>query len=477
MIFLLLLISFAHCLEIELVSNSSQLVSRGQAIDLICPLSHNQSSFLLSWYKDGNKISAALTNNRFKMHSAKLTISHFLKIDKGSYNCELITGQGQIILSSFVHLTSNSESNQSSYEQVTRSIDGHKPQFVHSYYTASQNQYLDASIEFDCLAGGLPKPSVLWYKNGRVLSEEEYGIVRNLMVFKLNKLLTSDSGEYRCQVFNQFGEINRHFKVDVIRRQKVKVGHNRTAKLECSDHISNWFVKYKNKEYLREEKIVVGEDVFYLFSSDLLNQKSLMLRQVNWFTNGLYVCYGESKVKSEVYDLEVEGFIASGLEQKGLGEKNDKLLSIDYPLPVIIIIVLSLASFVLITLLALYYLVKLRKGSNREECCEDVKRSFDNNQLSHGQVDYFKTRRSLIVPCSSNVPLHVYPLPIFRSQMIRPTQSTPQYYHSIRQQDLPSNISSNSVRQKWSHCGDYQSARIDSSSVTRSSSYRSCSKF
>lgn len=446
------------------------MISRGQAIELTCPLGHN-SPFLLSWFKNGNKLSSALTNNRFQMNSTNLKINHFLKLDIGVYNCELITGNGQVIQSGHANLLSNVESNvHKNTEQVTKKIQGHKPQFINSY-SLIENQYEESSLQLDCLALGNPKPNILWYKNGRVVSEEEYGIVRNLMLFKFNKLYASDSAQYRCQVFNQFGEINRHFNLNVIRTEKLSVKHETNVNLNCSDDKSKWYVKYKNREYLSENKINIGSDDFYLLESNLISYGELVIKKANLFSSGLYVCVNGNKVTSNVFDLEVHGFSPINPVSLEIGYQNQKLAITDnYPLPVLIIIVLSILSLVLIVILTLYYLVKLRKGVDYNDV--SVKHSFDRPNSSNHETNYFEMRRFSVVPGLSTMPTYVYPQQLFRSQMIRPTQSTPQYFQCVQRPDLiisNSNVLLNNA--------SYQSNRNNLSSINHSNSYRSCSKF
>jgi len=72
-----------------------------------------------------------------------------------------------------------------------------------------------SQIRLRCRASGSPKPDILWYKDGIILSEEEYGITRSKWTLELKNLHVEDSGNYTCHVFNKHGYINATYKLDV----------------------------------------------------------------------------------------------------------------------------------------------------------------------------------------------------------------------------------------------------------------------
>ena len=457
--------SYCTQIQIELSSNSTSIVSEGDSIEIKCPLSFNQSSFFLSWYKNGDKLSTIMTNNRFQIDHYKIKINNFFSTDSGLYNCELITGNGKVVQSAYLRLYGNNHSSQIQ-NVTTKRIEGYKPEFINSQYPLHTNIYEYKTFELDCLATGFPKPSVLWYKNGRVISEEEYGIVRNLMVFKFKKVFLSDSGEYRCQVYNKLGEINRYFKINVARKEKVTINHNNSVKLNCSNDKSDWYVKYKNKEFYTTKKIILSSDNFFLHESDSINNNILFIKHASLLDSGLYFCYNKGKINSKVYDLEVHGFSNNAYQfDKTQTQINNSNLIFDYPLPVIIIIILSLLSVVLIMILTLYYFVKLRKSKD-----DNVDNSIKKYPNSDMDVNLFKTRRVSNITSVCHVPNYAITQPIFRSQIIRPAQSTPQYYHFVRNQDMAYN-------NNFLNHVSYQSTKSNLSSIARSNSYRSCSKF
>ena len=74
------------------------------------------------------------------------------------------------------------------------------------------------NIKMDCTAIGNPKPTILWYINGKVFKERRgYPLkrdpYRHAMIIKDS--VPDDSGKYTCNVSNRYGWINYTYRVDV----------------------------------------------------------------------------------------------------------------------------------------------------------------------------------------------------------------------------------------------------------------------
>ena len=467
--------SESNVTKIDLNSNKTLMFTKGSQLELNCPLVDvKNTSFFVSWFKNKNKISSILTTARFEISFNKLSISSFFKTDSGVYHCEIVTGSGLILKSGIVNLEYQGVEQQqveNSSNQVQNEKIGIKPEFMNYYENKTEIYFEGSKIEFDCLSTGSPQPQVLWYKNNQVVSEEEYGIVRNLMLFKFKKLLLSDSGQYRCQVFNQHGEINRYFKIQVITIEKSMVKSNETISMKCdSSDSSDWFVKFKNLDYHSERRVQINSDEFYWIKfksfSNLIQSDGgdLVLSQANVLNNGLYLCVSNGQVQSKVYDIDVIDFKLDNVNFQS--QKHSQLNGT--PIPVIVITVLSIVSILLIVILSMYYIFKLKRV-NQSKPSVDVEKPQNQqiNQASisyHVPADYFRTRRYSYVPVMpTSTPSHVYHTQQFRSQMQRPN---PTLYQSIIQQQYDLAL----AHPVYS---SHNSTRINSSMPTRSNSYRS----
>ncbi|CAF0725756.1 unnamed protein product [Brachionus calyciflorus] len=482
---------------ITLNSNMTYEFQKGDQCELTCPVNQvENSSFIISWFKNKNKISSILTTGRIKIDLNKLSISNFLKLDSGLYHCELITGTGLIIKSSAVKLefqgmlqrVDNQKSEQSN------EIKGEAPEFMNYQENKTLYHYVNSKIELDCLATGSPQPNVLWYKNNQVVSEEEYGIVRNLMLFKFKNLLPSDSGDYKCQVFNQYGEISRSFKILIVQTEKIIVKFNETIPIKCSASDKNdWFVKFKNSDFYSDVKIQIANDDFHLLNikseSNLIQlpDGSLVIKQANVLNNGLFACRSAGQVDIKVYEIDVIDYRPeSVLIQSPIAHNYE----ISTPTPVIIIAVLSIVSIILILTLSMYYVCNL-KNSKNEIQNDNFHKQMQVNHISANvnnpstiPIDYFKSRRFSHIPeVSTSTPSQVYPSQMFRSQTIRPNytignMSHQQFSHPVYQQDLFMTVQQNQPIYYQPSSIQHQShTRMNSSSATRSNSYRSVTRY
>ena len=83
------------------------------------------------------------------------------------------------------------------------------------------------TVQFKCLASGKPTPDTRWKKNGKTLSEDEYGVTQSVtslfhctlvliedsfrfrsQILNIKDLRATDTGNYTCELFNSFGTIN-----------------------------------------------------------------------------------------------------------------------------------------------------------------------------------------------------------------------------------------------------------------------------
>ena len=80
------------------------------------------------------------------------------------------------------------------------------------------------SVKLDCSADGNPRPTVKWYKNGKLFKERKGGNKLYLSPWttelSLKDLVPSDTGSYLCNVSNLYGWINHTYKVDVHGKDK-----------------------------------------------------------------------------------------------------------------------------------------------------------------------------------------------------------------------------------------------------------------
>lgn len=70
-------------------------------------------------------------------------------------------------------------------------------------------------MKLRCHAAGLPKPDIIWLKDGKELDESAIGWSRGKWALNLKDLRQTDSGTYTCKIFNIWGSLNATFVVKV----------------------------------------------------------------------------------------------------------------------------------------------------------------------------------------------------------------------------------------------------------------------
>ncbi|XP_027058170.1 fibroblast growth factor receptor-like 1 [Pocillopora damicornis] len=78
------------------------------------------------------------------------------------------------------------------------------------------------SVRLDCSADGNPRPTVKWYKDGKLFKERKLYSSRWTTLLSLKDLVPSDTGSYMCNVSNSYGWINHTYKVDVHERARAE---------------------------------------------------------------------------------------------------------------------------------------------------------------------------------------------------------------------------------------------------------------
>lgn len=72
------------------------------------------------------------------------------------------------------------------------------------------------TLNLKCKAGGHPAPNITWYKDNQVLTSHLGRIQFDHWSLILEKLVSGDSGNYKCLVCNVLGCIAFNYTVDVI---------------------------------------------------------------------------------------------------------------------------------------------------------------------------------------------------------------------------------------------------------------------
>lgn len=145
----------------------------------------NKELVIIQWYKDSTKINKFLFPNRFESENGYLKIKNVQLSDSGKYRCKLINGFGTVSSNVILIVQKLNQTLETTKVPVKfgqkKQIDSQRaPVFVNQ--DKMQSNYFQkqkgSQVRFNCRASASPKPDILWFKNGQVLNEEDYGITR-----------------------------------------------------------------------------------------------------------------------------------------------------------------------------------------------------------------------------------------------------------------------------------------------------------
>jgi len=148
---------------------------------------------IVQWFKDSSRLNKLTLPSRYSLNSvnnADLNIQSVTAADAGYYSCKIINGYGSMVhrFRLVVKDGENSKEQVKGVDVVTDKVDflpAADEKFKSPVFTDPENMEVrsyrkpvGSSVQFSCDSDGVPKPDVLWFKNGEVLSEEDYGITR-----------------------------------------------------------------------------------------------------------------------------------------------------------------------------------------------------------------------------------------------------------------------------------------------------------
>lgn len=138
---------------------------------------------IMQWFKDSAKLNQFTNIGKYEFEDHVLRILNVDYTDAGNYTCKLINGITQS--SASINVVVKKINSSTKQIQISRPSQPSKktilqraPVFVASDRITKLKKQKGEDATLNCRAIGMPKPDILWFKNGIVLSEEEYGITR-----------------------------------------------------------------------------------------------------------------------------------------------------------------------------------------------------------------------------------------------------------------------------------------------------------
>ena len=190
-------------------------VKAGSTARLECSATGRPSP-TIAWSKDGGDDFPAATERRMHVmpDDNVFFIVEVTKIDEGIYTCTAKNDGGSI--SANLNLT------------VLQT-----PSFVKPMEKEKKTQK-DGTTVIECMAEGIPKPKLTWYKNGKPLetNQQRYFFTAENQLLIIVQTQASDAGIYMCEMTNTLGTERGTSKLVVYRGDKpISTNENRGSSM------------------------------------------------------------------------------------------------------------------------------------------------------------------------------------------------------------------------------------------------------
>lgn len=179
----------------------SQVAIEGQTIYLDCAANGNPNP-IITWLKDGRSIDMADLDSRFSIvpSTSTLSISNIKEEDAGTYQCRA-ENRGD-----------SSDAPADIQVQVP-------PRFLTK--PMDKVEVIKKDVELECSVYGKPEPTIQWYKNGEMITLNEYYQLADVSNLKIMGLMTDDTGLFQCVASNPAGNVQASAFLKVVESGKI----------------------------------------------------------------------------------------------------------------------------------------------------------------------------------------------------------------------------------------------------------------
>ncbi|NWV42606.1 HMCN1 protein, partial [Grantiella picta] len=164
-------------------------------LELDCP-ARGTPSPAITWFKDGQPVGEE-AGHKVLLNGQKLVISQAQVSDAGRYKCVATNKAGE--------------------HEKEFDVTVHVPPTIKSAGPSERAVVLHKPVTLQCIASGIPSPSITWLKDGQPVNTAR-GNIRlesSGRVLQLGKALPGDAALYSCVATNAAGEAQQHVRLHV----------------------------------------------------------------------------------------------------------------------------------------------------------------------------------------------------------------------------------------------------------------------
>uniref|UniRef100_A0A8C3N479 Hemicentin-1 n=1 Tax=Geospiza parvula TaxID=87175 RepID=A0A8C3N479_GEOPR len=148
----------------------------------------------ITWFKDGQPVGEE-AGHKVLLNGQKLVISQAQVSDSGRYKCVAANKAGE--------------------HEKEFDVTVHVPPTIKSAGPSERAVVLHKPVTLQCIASGIPSPSITWLKDGQPVNTARGNIRASGRVLQLGKALPGDAARYTCVATNAAGEAQQHTRLHV----------------------------------------------------------------------------------------------------------------------------------------------------------------------------------------------------------------------------------------------------------------------
>ncbi|XP_069748530.1 roundabout homolog 1 [Narcine bancroftii] len=189
-----------------MVKPRDQMVAVGRTVTFMCEATGNPQPAIF-WQREGSQnllfsYQPPEPSSRFSVSQVgDLTITNVQRSDVGYYSCQALNVAGSVIIKAFLEVTD---------------VISDRPPPVIRQGPINQTVAVDSTVALGCLASGSPPPTILWRKDGILVSTHDSRVkLQDTGTLQIRYTKLGDSGIYTCIASTPSGEASWSARVEV----------------------------------------------------------------------------------------------------------------------------------------------------------------------------------------------------------------------------------------------------------------------
>ncbi|XP_015606080.1 vascular endothelial growth factor receptor 1 isoform X2 [Cephus cinctus] len=230
-------------------------IVEGDDFELTCTSSVYNYTDKLEWY-DQNKQPIEeterlkiVTSNTMFTHRSTLSIRNVSKNDMNIFICAGVPNDSERPNYQYYNLTVF-DSKEPFFEETNMN----ETEITFDLNANKRNVYLLCNI------GGMPVPTVTWYKNDEIIKENDQFKFYNEHELYIKFLLERDEGKYTCRGTNRIGEIETFQRILIKKKptSPILIVSVVVLIIICFILMTVFFIKFRREKIMRKELIEAG---------------------------------------------------------------------------------------------------------------------------------------------------------------------------------------------------------------------------